>query len=179
MCCSYSGAPESPRRWTLSVTEPAGGYWIILCSIFIAALLAVTPLDRSIAWWRPEWILLVLIYWTIALPHRVGLVTALVIGLLVDVMEGATIGQNMLSLAVVVILARLMYQRLRVFTLLQQASVIFLFAGIHQLITQWLQNVQGAGSTGFSFLLPALSSALLWPLLMPLLRNVRRSYKVH
>jgi rod shape-determining protein MreD len=147
--------------------------------VFCAALLAVMPLDRSLAWWRPEWILLVLTYWTIALPHRVGLVTALIVGLLVDVLEGATIGQNMLSLGVVVILARLMYQRLRVFTLPQQASVIFLFAGIHQLITQWLQSLQGAGASGFSFLLPALSSALLWPLIMPLLRGIRRSYKVH
>ncbi|WP_008294465.1 rod shape-determining protein MreD [Congregibacter litoralis] len=161
------------------MSERMNAYWVILASLLFAAVLAVIPLTRALLWWRPEWILLVLVYWTIALPHRVGLVTALVVGLFVDVMEGAVIGQNMLSLSVVVTLAGLMYQRLRVFTLVQQSSVIFLLAGLHQLITQWLQGLQGGAVPGFGFLFPALSTALLWPLLMPLLRELRRSYKVH
>ncbi|WP_439105734.1 rod shape-determining protein MreD [Congregibacter sp.] len=164
------------------MSEGVNGYWVIVVSLLLAAIFAVVPLTRAVVWWRPEWILLVLLYWTIALPHRVGLITALAVGLLVDVMEGAVIGQNMLSLAVVVTLARLMYQRLRVFSLVQQASVVFLLAGLHQLITQWLQwlqGLQGAGAPGFAFLYPALSSALLWPLMMPVLRELRRSYKVH
>ncbi|MDP5070349.1 MAG: rod shape-determining protein MreD [Congregibacter sp.] len=161
------------------MSERLNGYWIIVASLLLAAVLAVMPLARSLIWWRPEWILLVLLYWTIALPHRVGLTTALSVGFLVDVMEGAVIGQNMLCLAVVVTLARLLYQRLRVFSPLQQASVIFVLAGIHQLMTQWLQSLQGGGAAGFGFLFPALSTALLWPLLMPALRELRRSYKVH
>jgi rod shape-determining protein MreD len=161
------------------VSERVNGYWIIVASLLLAAVLAVLPLTRSLIWWRPEWILLVLLYWTIALPHRVGLVTALAVGLLVDVMEGAAIGQNMLCLAVVVTLARFMYQRVRVFSPLQQALVIFVLAGLHQLITQWLQSLQGVGASEFAFLFPALSTALLWPLVMPVLRELRRSYKVN
>lgn len=160
------------------MSERINGYWIIVASLLFAAVLAVMPLTRALNWWRPEWILLVLLYWTIALPHRVGLLTALTVGFFVDVMEGAVLGQNMFCLAVVVTLARLLYQRLRVFSPLQQASVIFVLAGIHQLITQWLQGLQGGGAVGFGFLFPALSTALLWPLLMPLLRELRRSYKV-
>lgn len=167
-----------PHWLTSSVSEPAEGYWVILGSLLVAGVLAVIPLTRTLLWWRPEWMLLVLLYWTIALPHRVGLITALIVGLLVDVMEGAMIGQNMLSLAVVVTLAGLLYQRLRVFSLTQQASVVFVLTGIHQLIAQWLQGLQGGGASGFSFLLPALSTALLWPLLMPLLRGLRRGFKV-
>ncbi|WOJ94998.1 rod shape-determining protein MreD [Congregibacter variabilis] len=161
------------------MSERLNGYWIIVASLLVAAVLAVLPLTESLIWWRPEWILLVLLYWTIALPHRVGLVTALAVGLLVDVMEGAVLGQNMLCLAVAVTLAGLMYQRLRVFSLLQQASVVFVLAGLHQLLTQWLQSLQGGGVSGFAFLFPALSTALLWPLLMPVLRGLRRSYKVN
>lgn len=160
------------------MSERVNAYWIIVASLLLAAVLAVMPLTRSLIWWRPEWILLVLLYWTIALPHRVGLMTALAVGLLVDVMEGAVLGQNMFCLAVVLTFARLMYQRLRVFSPVQQASVVFVLAGLHQLITQWLQNLQGGGATGFGFLFPALSTALLWPLLMPVLRELRRSYRV-
>lgn len=160
------------------MSDHATGYWVIVCSLLVAAVLAVLPLDRGIAWWRPEWMLLVLVYWTIALPHRVGLVTALAVGFLVDVMEGAALGQNMLSLAVVVVLAKLMYQRLRVFTPFQQASVVFVLAGIHQLLGQWTQGLQGGGASNFNFLLPAVSTALLWPFLAPVLRALRRSFEV-
>ncbi|GAB5415853.1 MAG: rod shape-determining protein MreD [Congregibacter sp.] len=160
------------------MSETAQAYWVILLTLFVAAVFAVMPLARGLVWWRPEWILLVLIYWTIALPHRLGMLTALCVGFIVDVMEGAAIGQNMLSFALVIILARLMYQRLRVFSSLQQASVIFVLAGIHQLIGQWLHGLQGGGATSFIFLLPALTSALLWPLLMPILRGLRRGFGV-
>jgi rod shape-determining protein MreD len=160
------------------VSEDGSGYWVILISLLVALLLATLPLDRSLAWWRPEWPLLVLVYWAIALPHRVGLLTALLTGLLLDVVDGAPIGQHMLSLAIVITLARLMYQRLRVFTLAQQASVLFILVGLHQLIGHWLLGLQGVRIEGFAFLFPALSSALLWPPVMLLLRGLRRSYSV-
>jgi len=160
------------------VSEDGTGYWVILLSLLVALLLATLPLDRPLAWWRPEWPLLVLVYWAIALPHRVGLLTALATGLLLDVVDGAPIGQHMLSLVIVITLARLMYQRLRVFTLAQQASVLFILVGLHQLIGHWLLGLQGVRIEGFAFLFPALSSALLWPPVMLGLRGVRRTYGV-
>lgn len=161
------------------MNEPAGGYWLIALSLLAAAVLALVPLERSLSWWRPEWALLVLVYWTIALPHRVGMATAMLIGLLTDVSEGAPLGQNMLALTLVVTLARLMYRRLRVFTLAQQAAVIFVFAGLHQLITHWLHSAQGIGAAGLTFLLPAFTTALLWPCAAPALRGLRRRYRVN
>ena len=160
------------------MSEPANGYWLIALSLLAAAILALVPLERSLAWWRPEWALLVLVYWTIALPHRVGMFTAMLIGLLTDVLEGAPLGQNMLALTVVITLARLIYQRLRVFTPVQQTAVIFVFAGLHQLITHWLHSAQGLGAAGLAFLLPAFTTALLWPFSAPVLRGLRRRYRV-
>jgi rod shape-determining protein MreD len=144
----------------------------------VALVLTLVPIGRAAAWWRPEWLLLVLVYWAIALPHRVGLAMALGVGLIVDVMEGSPIGQHMLSLGLVVTAARLMYQRLRVFTLAQQASVVFILVGIHQLIGQWLMGLEGVRPSGIAFLYPALSSALVWPPVMLALRGVRRGYGV-
>lgn len=160
------------------MSERAAGYWVILLSLLVAAVFAVLPMSRDIAWWRPEWLLLVLVYWSIALPHRVGLFTALAAGLILDVLEGAVIGQNMLALGAVVSIAQLMYQRLRLFSPPQQALVLFVLAGIHQLIVQWVQGLQGVGAASFVFLLPAVSSALLWPLILILLRGLRRGFGV-
>jgi rod shape-determining protein MreD len=83
-----------------------------------------------------------------------------------------------LALTVVAVLARLLYQRMRVFSLAQQAFTVFLLAGIHQLLCQWIQTLEGAGATSFLFLLPAVTSALLWPPVLLVLRGARRYYHV-
>jgi len=127
----------------------------------------------------PEWLALVLIYWTIALPARVGIVTGLLLGVGLDVLEGAVLGQNAFALVVVALLSVILYQRLRVYSLWQQAGVVFVLIGINQLICQWVQNLQGVGARSLFFLLPAVSSALLWPVVLHTLRGLRRHYQVN
>lgn len=147
---------------------------------FVAAYtLAVLPLPQWLLWGRPEWVALTLIYWAIALPHRVGMVTGLLLGVGLDVLEGAVLGQNAFALVVVALLSLTLYQRLRVYSLWQQASVVFVLIGINQLICQWVQNLEGAGAGSLLFLLPAFSSALLWPVVLHTLRGLRRYYRVH
>lgn len=156
----------------------AQGYGIILLTFLVAYVLAVIPLPAWLIWARPEWVALVLVYWTIALPHRVGIATGLLLGLGLDVLEGAVLGQNALALIAVALLSLVLYQRLRVYSLWQQASVVFMLVGINQLICQWVQNLQGVGAGSLLFLLPAVTSALLWPLALHVLRGLRRRYRV-
>ncbi len=158
--------------------ERVHGYWVIVLSFFAAYVLAVIPMPHWMQWVRPEWLALILIYWTIALPHRVGILTALLLGLGLDALEGAVLGQNAFSLVVVALLSLTLYQRLRVFALWQQAGTVFVLVGINQLVCQWVQNLEGVGAPSLLFLLPAVSSALLWPLVLHLLRQLRRHYMV-
>lgn len=159
--------------------EPGGsGYGVILLTFFVACVLAVMPLPQWLLWGRPEWLALALIYWTIALPQRVGLTTALVLGIVLDVLEGAVLGQNAFSLTVVALLSLILYQRVRLYNVGQQAAVVFILVGINQLICQWVQNLQGVGAASLLFLLPAVSSALLWPVVLHILRALRRHYEV-
>jgi rod shape-determining protein MreD len=113
-------------------------------SFLLAALLAVVQIPEWLQWARPEWVALTLLYWCIALPHRIGIFTALLLGLLIDALEGAVLGQNAFSLTVPALCALLLYQRLRVFSLWQQCAVVFVVIGLHQLVGQWVQNLEGA-----------------------------------
>ena len=158
--------------------EGARGFWVILLTFTLAYVLAVLPLPQWLMWARPEWVALALVYWTIALPHRVGIFTALLLGVGLDVLEGAVIGQNAFALVVVALLSLILYQRLRVYSLSQQSGVVFVLVGINQLVCQWVQNLEGAGAASLLFLLPALSSALVWPVALHLLRGLRRHYRV-
>ncbi|MFV8820118.1 rod shape-determining protein MreD [Haliea sp. E17] len=157
----------------------AHAYWVILACFFGALVLAIAPLPRSLLLLRPEWVALVMIYWSMALPHRVGLVTALCLGVLLDVLEGAVLGQNAASLVVVSVLVLLLYQRVRVYNLWQQSAVVFVLVSISQMVSQWLQKLEGLhASQSLIFLLPAVASALIWPLIFHVLRRVRRSFRV-
>jgi rod shape-determining protein MreD len=158
--------------------QQAHAYWVILLSFVLAYVLAVLPLPAWLQWGRPQWVTLTLIYWIIALPHRVGMFTALLLGIGLDVLEGAVIGQNAFALAVIALLCLSLYQRLRVFGLWQQAAVVFVLVGIDQMICQWVQNLEGLGARSTLFLLPAVASALLWPVVLHVLRGLRRHYAV-
>ncbi|MEY3661077.1 MAG: hypothetical protein RLZZ169_1903, partial [Pseudomonadota bacterium] len=68
--------------------------WVIVLSLVFAGVLAVLPLPGWLELWRPDWVALVLVYWVIALPQRVGLLTAWLVGFLVDVLKGTLLGLN-------------------------------------------------------------------------------------
>ena len=158
--------------------EGSHGYWLIVTSFLVAYVLAVLPMPQWLMWVRPEWVALILIYWAIALPERVGIFTALALGIMLDALEGAVLGQNAFSLVVVAVLCQTLYQRLRVFSVLQQSGTVFVVIGINQLVCQWVQNLEGVGGPSLLFLLPAVSSALLWPVVLHILRRLRRQYWV-
>ncbi|MDG2090611.1 MAG: rod shape-determining protein MreD [Gammaproteobacteria bacterium] len=162
----------------LSLKAPQG-IWVILVSFLIASLLLVMPLPSWLEYYRPEWMALAVIYWSMALPHKFGLIGAWILGFFVDVLEGSLLGLNGLVLALVAYLALSLYQRLRMFTMLQQASTVFMLVGLHQLVSFWVLTVSNQNtSPNLMFLVSAVTSAVIWPLVFYGLRYLRRSFRV-
>ena len=149
--------------------------WLaILVSLGLALLLSIAPLPDEATAWRPEWVALVLVQWCLLLPDRVGIVVAWLAGFLLDVLEGAPLGQNALALSVMIYLVLILYQRLRMFTLWQQMAVIFVLIGLEQLLAHWVQTLTGTPSPSLRFLLPAVTSALIWPVVAGFIRLLQR-----
>ena len=113
-------------------------------------------------------------YWCLAIPERVGVLTAWAVGLLLDVLHGAILGQHALGLAFVAYVSVLYHQQVRVFPLIQQSlvvgSLVFLYLGA-MLLTY---NLLGSRPYSSQYLLGAVTSALLWPWAYIVLRDVRR-----
>ena len=86
-----------------------GSTAIIALTMAAGMVLAVMPLPGSVppelGYLRPDWVVMVLIYWIIALPHRVGIVTAWGTGLIVDVLLGSLLGQHALAYIVIAYVA--------------------------------------------------------------------------
>ncbi|MCC6209033.1 MAG: rod shape-determining protein MreD [Gammaproteobacteria bacterium] len=158
--------------------QAKGGGWIIVLSFLAALALTILPLPGWIAAIRPEWAVLVLIYWCMALPGRVGVGWAWVVGLLLDVLRGGLLGQHALSFALVAYVTLHLHQRIRVFPLWQQAVSVLILVLLHLLLQLWIKGISGNPPPAMSFLLPALSSMLLWPLMFLGLRRLRRRFRV-
>lgn len=152
---------------------------VILASFLIALLMLVMPMPSWIEYYRPEWVVLAVIYWSMALPHRFGLVGAWTLGLFVDVLKGSLLGLNGLGLALVAFLSLSLYRRLRMFTMLQQAGTVFMLVGLHELVLFWVLTMNNQNtSSNLMFLVSAVTSAVVWPLVFYGLRYLRRSFRV-
>lgn len=146
----------------------------VLLSFLVALALSSLPLpDMAIAY-RPEWLMLVLIYWCMAFPDRIGIFTGWLLGLVLDVMYGSLLGQHAMALAIVAYLVNLFHLRVRVFPLWQQSFIVLLMGIINLALNAWVRGIAGEFSISWSYWMPALTSALVWPLVYIILRDMRR-----
>ncbi len=152
------------------------GGMVIIFTMLIAMLMNIMPLPDMIAILKPDWVAIVLIYWVMALPNRVGVFSGWILGLFVDVLEGSLFGINALSLGVVAFLIQMIYHRLRIFPMWKQAINVAVIVGIHRLIVITLSGFVTPVVSNYTYWLQLLSVALLWPWVFILLRDVRRKF---
>jgi len=142
-------------------------------------LLAVMPLPAWANLARPDWPLLVLCYWVLALPHRVNIGTAFFMGFLVDVMVGTVLGVNAAGYAIVAYVLADHHQKIRNSAILQQTIPIGLLLAFYHLFIFWLSRFLTDVSFRGAYLWPVFTGMLLWPYVFMLLRRYRRKLKIH
>jgi rod shape-determining protein MreD len=160
-------------------TIPRAGGWVIALSFLVAFLLGGVPLPGGLDRFRPDWVAMVLIYWNLALPHRVGIGAGWLVGLLLDVGRGALLGQHALALATVAYLTCQTYRRIRAAPPWQQAFSILGFLFVEQVLVFWISGVIGYPPRDWWYLAPAVGGMACWPLLFVVLRDVRRYFQVN
>jgi rod shape-determining protein MreD len=151
----------------------------VLLSILAAMALAIVPLPDGIAPARPDWVLLVLVYWAMAFPRRVGILVAFVTGLFLDVLHQQLLGQNALMLAVAIFIVLQIYPRMRVYPVWQQATVVAFLVALTRLMQIWIQGAIGLPPGSIWYWSPIVTSALLWPVVYHILRDARRRWLLH
>ncbi|MGP8290487.1 rod shape-determining protein MreD [Vreelandella zhanjiangensis] len=147
---------------------------VVWLSLVLALCLQVMPLAEGWQVYRPEWIGLMLIYWCMRAPDRVGVFHGFVLGVLLDLIEGTSLGQHALILSLLAFLCALVYPRFRAYSLVQQSVLVLVLLGLVQLIEQWLRTLTGEFSIHLSFLIPSLISAFLWPWLATMFKALER-----
>jgi rod shape-determining protein MreD len=163
-------------------------YQNLIFTLVLAMCLRIAPFPQVISHLNPDWVLLVLIYWSLALPYQQGVVSAWVIGLLTDVLIGCPLGEHALIYSLIIYTSIMLHKRLRQFPLFQQMVFIFSCLLITQMMVFWLESMQGTtqiasvfgGDTfkvtrhfSMSFWLSILTGTLVWPFINPVLHFIR------
>lgn len=162
--------------------NPSHGGWLILLTVAIAMVLAIFHLPESwpqwLGWLRPAWLAMVVFYWVMELPHRLGLISAWVIGLLLDVLYADPLGLNGFLLAAITYVVWRFYERLRMYSIVQQCIVVFLLVLVTESLRIVVQDVAWSRGWSWGVILPALMSMLAWPLVYLVLQRMRQQVRV-
>lgn len=152
-------------------------FFVIFSSLVLA--LALTIITFTLGEYSPDWLYLVVIYWILAVPDSIGLITAWFIGLLSDVAFGSILGSNALTFVIIAFVIIKTYKFVRYLTVYQQSIIIFLLLFVKQTILMWIDGIVGVEIVSFSnYYWSIFTSALAWPLVFFALRFVRRKYNV-
>lgn len=142
--------------------------WSSLVVAFVINMLQNMGLWGRAAW-TPDLLALVLVFWSVHQPLRVGVGAAFVFGLLMDVHQSSVLGQHALAYTVLSFFAITIHRRLLWFSVPQQAlQVLPLLVAAHA-VELAVRMMVGGTFPGFLILLAPLLEALLWPLITVLL----------
>lgn len=139
---------------------PASPFFIGF-TLIAALAFQLLPLGRHAA--LPDLLAVVLVFWNVHQPRRVGVGVAFLFGLLVDVHQGALLGQHALAYTLLSFVAITIHRRVLWFGLLEQAlQIVPLFFAAH-LVQLLVRLAAGDMFPGWSLLLAPLFESLLWP----------------
>jgi len=136
-------------------------------------MLTIVPLPDWADSFRPDWIVLTLIFWAMMLPHTWGIGWAWIIGIFVDVAHGTLLGQHALALCFVVFITLRFHLLMRVFPMSQLTATVFALLATYQFILFWINGVAGLDTPAITYWGPVLSGTLLWPIVFSFLSGVR------
>lgn len=147
--------------------------WLLPASIVAALLLGLLPLPLLLQGLRPYWLALVVAYWVIEDPERVGLGFAFLAGVLADITFGGLLGEQALRLVVMTFIIQRFRARLRFFPLWQQALAIGGLLLNDRIVVAAIHVALGIPSLPAMFWLAPLTGMALWPPVFLLLDALR------
>jgi len=147
--------------------------WVLPATLFVAFVLHALPVNDPLQGFVPDWVSLVLIYWSLALPGRMSVGAAWAVGLLLDLVSFGLLGSYALTKAVLVYFSRRAALQVRTYPLWQQAVVVLVLLAVEMLLLVVIEFAVEQSLHGLERWTAAVVGALLWPIAYLLLRRCR------
>jgi len=164
--------PFTPAR-PEEILRPANP-WFVVLTLALALVANTLPTSGVALALKPDFVALALLYWCIQAPRYVGVGVAWTVGLVMDVVDATLFGQHALAYAVLAYGAEFFRRRVLRFPLWQQAvQVAALLMACAGLVLA-VRMIGGAPLPRWTYVVPPLVGALLWPLLSVVLQWPQR-----
>ena len=146
---------------------------LVLLTITVAVLLSLWQLPEVLLPFKPYWVALVVVYWTLETRGVINLGMVFLVGLVLDILVGSLMGLHALSLVVMVFLVQRFRYRLRFFPPWQQALSVLGLLVNDRIILIWIVVLLGEPIPTWKHWLPPLVGMALWPWVFLLLDRLR------
>lgn len=146
----------------------------IYLSLFVAFICLLFPWSGLALTLRPDFMLLIIIFWLLRAPNQCNVGTAWFIGLLVDLATGGIFGQYALAYTITAFVAVVYQRRLTLFSNMQRLVYVLFLLLLSQIIILILKLFSGTELIGWAYFLPSITGALLWEIAVTLGLNTGR-----
>lgn len=137
----------------------------------VAALLAnLLPWSGWALWLAPDFVALIVLYWCIQEPRKIGFLTAWGLGLLMDIADGSLFGQHALAYVILAYAGTALHRRVQRFSMTPQMLHVLPLLLLTSLIVLLVRALAGADFPGYAYFLGSITGAALWPVLSHLLK---------
>lgn len=147
--------------------------WLFWSSVFVCYLLQLMPLPQALLPFKPWWLTLVLVYWTLEAPEHVSLGRAFLLGLIGDLFVGDLLGEQALRLCIFCFILMRFRARLRFFPMWQQALAVLALLVNDRIVLLAVRAAAGLAGAPPSYWLAPLVGMLAWPWVFLLLDDAR------
>ena len=149
---------------------------LIIMSMLIALFLQILPLPVWSAAFRPDWVLLVVLYWIMQLPERINIGIAWAMGFILDGLNGSLLGEHALAFLIPAFLMTYWQRRFFLFPIWQQALLVGGMEGLFKFVILIVQGAIGQPPVGVEYWFSIPTTLLLWPWVQAVL-TVQQTHK--
>jgi len=134
----------------------------IALTLIAALMLNLLPWSGAWLWIKPDFVALLVLYWCIEQPRRVGFVSAWMAGLIMDVADGTLFGQHALAYSILAYAGIVLHRRVRMFSGTPQVVHVLLLLLMNDLIVLAIRLAAGADFPGMQYFIGSFVAAALW-----------------
>ena len=134
----------------------------VALTLIAALMLNLLPWSGAWLWLKPDFVALVVLYWCIEQPRKVGFISAWMMGLIMDVADGTLLGQHALAYSILAYASIVLHRRVRMFSGTPQVVHVLLLLLLNDLIVLAIRLAAGADFPGLQYFIGSFVAAALW-----------------
>jgi rod shape-determining protein MreD len=153
-------------------------FCFVLITFLLAYMLVILPLPVWAIWFRPQWVILVFIFWAMIMPANFGIVTAWFIGILLDLLYSCPLGENALFLVLVAYVISKFHPRIYFFSFWEMLLSIFITVVLYQVLEFTIRGFSHGYLEFFMCFSRAFISAVVWPWIAFVLKGYQEKFGI-